>query len=124
LSDVFGHSDRLLVRLATNTVAQAAGTALGALISFVTFIAVTRGLGPEAYGDYTAAIVFIFIPIVLVDIGLSMAVVRKISADPETAEPTIRTTIPLRALLSVVVISVILVGSLVAPITERTSRRS
>jgi O-antigen/teichoic acid export membrane protein len=120
LSDVFGHSDRLLVRLATNTVAQAAGTALGALISFVTFIAVTRGLGPEAYGDYTAAIVFIFIPVSLVDIGLSMAVVRKISADPETTGGTIRTTISLRALLSLAVVSLILVGSLVAPVTERT----
>ena len=120
MPDVFGASDRLIVRLATNTIVQAAGTAFGSLISFVTFVAVTRGLGPQAYGDYTASLVFIFIPVVLVDIGLSTAVVRQISADPETAEPTIRTTIPLRAILSLVVVSVILAGALVAPVTDRT----
>jgi O-antigen/teichoic acid export membrane protein/glycosyltransferase involved in cell wall biosynthesis len=120
VSELFGPSDRLVFRLATNTVIQAVGIALGSLISFVTFIAVTRGLGPEAYGDYTASIVFVFIPVVLVDIGLSTTVVRQISARPETTEPVMRTTIPLRIAITFLVVTVILAAALVAPVTDRT----
>ena len=52
--------DRLGARLAANSAIQIAGSGLASAISFFTFVAITRGLGPEAFGDFTAAMVFLF----------------------------------------------------------------
>ena len=120
MSEVFGPSDRLLVRLATNTIVQGVGTVVASLISVVTFIAVTRSLGPESYGDYTASLAFLYIPVVLVDIGLSTAVVRQISAHPSTAEAYMRTTVPLRAVISLLLVPAVVGAAFVAPVSDQT----
>ena len=120
MSDVFGASDRLLVRLAANTVVHAAGTGFGSLISFFTFVAVARGLGPDSYGDYTASLAFITIPVVLVDIGLSTAVVRYLAGDPDRTERVIRTTVPIRALATAAVVAAIIGVAAVAPFSDQT----
>jgi O-antigen/teichoic acid export membrane protein len=110
----------LTVRLATNTLIQAFGSAAGAVISFFTFVAVTRGLGPDAFGNFTAATVFLFIPVVLADIGLSAAVLREISADPERTEPAMRRSLPLRALLSAGAIGIAVALGLAVPFNSQT----
>jgi O-antigen/teichoic acid export membrane protein len=95
---------RLAVRLAANSLVWAAGSALSALVAFLTFVAVTRGLGPDAYGHITAALAFLFIPAVLAEAGLSAAVLRQISAAPEETEHAMRASLPLRTLVSVAAI--------------------
>jgi O-antigen/teichoic acid export membrane protein len=110
----------LTVRLAANTLVQALGSGVASVISFFTFVAVTRGLGPEAFGNFTAATVFLFIPVVLADVGLSTAVLREISASPERTEPAMRASLPLRALISATAVLVALVVGLVMPFNEQT----
>lgn len=110
----------LTVRLATNTLVQAVGSVLASVIGFVTFVAVTRGLGPEAFGDFTAATVFLFIPVVLADVGLSTAVLREISARPERTEPAMRASLPLRALISAVAVLAAVGVGLAMPFNDQT----
>ncbi len=110
----------LTARLASNTLVQAVGTLLASAIAFFTFVAATRGLGPAAYGEYAASLVVIFVSVVLVDIGLSTAVVREISAAPERTEAVMRTSLSLRAALSVVIVGAIVAIGLFAPLSEQT----
>jgi O-antigen/teichoic acid export membrane protein len=110
----------LTVRLAANTLVQAVGTVAASLIGFFTFVAITRGLGPEAFGDFTAATVFLLIPVVLADVGLSAALLREISADPARTEPAMRAALPLRALIAVGAVAVGVGVGLAAPFNEQT----
>lgn len=111
---------RLTIRLATNTLVQAVGSVLASVVGFFTFVAMTRGLGPEAFGDFTAATVFLFIPVVLADVGLSAAVLREISADPERTEPAMSASLPLRALISAAAVLVAVGIGFAVPFNEQT----
>jgi O-antigen/teichoic acid export membrane protein len=110
----------LTVRLAANTLVQAVGTVLASLVGFFTFAAITRGLGPEAFGDFTAATVFLLIPVVLADVGLSAALLREISADPARTEPAMRAALPLRALVAVGAVAIGVGIGLAAPFNDQT----
>jgi O-antigen/teichoic acid export membrane protein len=112
-------SDRLRARLAVNTIAQVAGSFGGALIGLVTFFVLARGLGPSAYGDYTAATAYLFFPIVLVDGALTVGVVRDISAAPERTERAMRAFLPLAAGTSVAIIGLLVGIGLALPFTAR-----
>jgi O-antigen/teichoic acid export membrane protein/glycosyltransferase involved in cell wall biosynthesis len=112
--------ERLAVRLATNSIVQIGGSALAAAISFFTFVAMTRGLGPDSYGDYVAATSFLFLPIVLSDLGLATTVLRDISARPEETEAVMRRSVPLRAALSAVAVTVMVLFGLLIPFGEQT----
>ena len=114
------HDPRLTVRLAANTLVQAVGNALASVVGFFTFVAMTRGLGPDAFGDFTAATVFLFIPVVLADVGLSAALLREISADPERTAPAMSAALPLRLLISAGTIVVALAVGLAIPFDGRT----
>jgi O-antigen/teichoic acid export membrane protein len=111
----------LTVRLAANTIVQGAGILASAAISFFTFVAVTRGLGPEAFGDFTAAMVFLFIPVVVADLGLSTAVLREISAAPDRTEPAMQASLPFRALFSAVVVAAAAAIGFALPLNDRTT---
>ena len=110
----------LVLRLAANTLAQAAGSFLAAAVGFLTFVAVTRGLGPDAYGHLTAATAFLFIPTVLAEAGLSAALLRQISAAPEQTEHAMRASLPLRALVGVVALAAALGIALLSPLPHLT----
>lgn len=99
---------------------QIGGSALAAAISFFTFVAMTRGLGPDAYGSYVAATSFLFIPIVLSDLGLATTVLRDISGKPEDTESVMRRSLPLRAVLSTVAVAAMVLLGLVIPFDENT----
>lgn len=111
----------LTVRLAANTIVQGAGILAGAAIGFFTFVAVTRGLGPEAFGDFTAAMAFLFLPVVIADLGLSTAVLREISASPERTEPAMRASLPFRVLVSAAVVALAVAVGFALPLNERTT---
>lgn len=89
-------SSGLAVRLAANTLVLAVGSFLGSVIAFFTFVAVTRSLGPEIYGHITAATVYLFIPTVIAEAGLSAVILREISGHPERTEHAMRASLPLR----------------------------
>ena len=110
----------LTVRLAANTIVQAIGTVVASFVAFFTFVAITRGLGPEAFGDFTAATVFLTIPVVLADVGLSAALLREISADPTRTESAMRAALPLRAVVATGAVAVGLGIGLAAPFDEQT----
>jgi O-antigen/teichoic acid export membrane protein len=111
----------LTARLATNTIVQAVGSLLAAVIGFFTFVAVTRGLGPEAFGDFSAAMAFLFIPVAIADVGLSAAVLREISASPERTEPAMRASVPLRALVSAGILVLAVAIGISLPFNDRTT---
>ena len=112
---------KLTTRLATNTIVQVVGNLLATTIGFFTFVAVTRGLGPEAYGDFTAAMVFLFIPVAIADVGLFVAVLREISAAPERTERAMRASLPLRALVSATVVALAAGIGVAMPFNSRTT---
>jgi O-antigen/teichoic acid export membrane protein len=113
-------SATLTVRLAANTLVQAFGSVLASLISFATFVAVTRGLGPEAFGNFTAATAYLFIPVVLADVGLSATVLREISTSPERTQSVMGAALPLRALISAVAVAIALGVGLALPLNGQT----
>jgi O-antigen/teichoic acid export membrane protein len=106
-------------RLGMNTIAQTAGLAGGTVLGFLNFLAVTRGLGPAAFGDLTAAMVFLLFPVALADIGLATGVLREVSVAPERTEFVIRSSLPLRFLIAVAVVVAALAVSLFLPFTDR-----
>ena len=95
------------------------GLAAGSVVGFVTFLAVTRGLGAEAFGDLTAATVFLLFPIALADLGIATGVLREISVRPERSEFVLRASLPLRALIAVAALAAALLLSLALPFTDR-----
>lgn len=106
-------------RLGVNTLAQTAGLVGGTILGFASFVAVTRGLGPQAFGDLTAATVFLLFPIALADVGLATGVLREMSAAPERADYVLRASVPLRFLISVGVLLLALAASLALPFADR-----
>ena len=116
-----GEGGRLTARLATNTIVQALGGILASVVGFFTFVAITRGLGPEAYGDFTAAMVFLFIPIAVADVGLSAAVLREIAIAPERTQAAMRASLPLRALVSAAVMAIAVGIGVALPFNDRTT---
>jgi O-antigen/teichoic acid export membrane protein len=110
----------LSVRLAANTLVQLAGSMVASVISFATFVAATRGLGPEAFGEFTAATAYLVIPTVVADIGLSTGVLREISARPERTEPAMRRAVPLMALIGIAAVVAAVFAGLLLPFTHQT----
>jgi O-antigen/teichoic acid export membrane protein len=107
-------------RLTANTVVQAAGTILGALIGLATFLVLTRNLGPSTYGEFAAATAYLFVPIVIADVGLTAGVLREISAHPDRTEQVMRAFLPLSAIVSAVTVIVLLGVALVVPFNGDT----
>lgn len=109
----------LVARIATNTGVQAFGAVLASLLGFATFVAITRGLGVDAFGDLTAAAVYLFIVTVIADVGFSGAVLREVSASPAELERVMRASVPLRALISAGAVALSAVVALAAPFNDR-----
>jgi O-antigen/teichoic acid export membrane protein len=109
----------LVARIATNTVVQAVGAVAGSLISFATFVAITRGLGVDAFGDLTAASVYLFIVTVLADVGFSGTVLREISVSPGRVEAVMRASVPLRMLIAAGAMVVAALVAVAAPFNDR-----
>ncbi len=107
-------------RMASNAIVQAGSIPLQSLISLLTFAVITRYLGPSGFGDYTAVMVFLFIPIVIADIGLSAIVLRDVSAAPDRMREIINASIPLRALISLLAVVVTAAFAFVIPLNHRT----
>ena len=113
------HSAPTVARLASNTIVQAIGIPLQSLISLGTYAAITRYLGPSAFGDYTAATVFLLIPIAFADIGLTAIVVREMSQTPERATAILRASYSLRLIISAAVVALTVATSFVLPFDHR-----
>jgi O-antigen/teichoic acid export membrane protein len=118
-SPLASERDAFVRRLGVNTIAQTAGLAGGTVLGFLNFLAVTRGLGPEAFGDLTAATVFLLFPVALADIGLATGVLREISVHPERSEFVMRASLPLRFVVAVGALAVALAVSVLLPFTDR-----
>ncbi len=76
---------------------------------------VTRYLGPDDYGKYTLALMYMQLFGVLADVGLFTTVVREISKDPSRTDELVGNTLTLRLLLSIVVIALAAAISLLLP---------
>ncbi len=107
-------------RMASNAIVQAASIPLQSLISLLTFALITRYLGPSGFGDYTAVMVFLFIPTVIADVGLSAIVLRDVSAAPERMREIVNASLPLRALISLLAVVGAAAFAFVIPLNHRT----
>jgi O-antigen/teichoic acid export membrane protein len=102
-------------RVASNTAVQLAGKGVILAIGAVSIAVVTRYLGPDDYGKYTLALMYVQVFGVLADVGLFTTVVREISKAPERTEELVGNTLVLRLLLAIVVIAVAAGVSLLLP---------
>lgn len=109
-----------VLRLATNTIVQIGGGFAASAVGLLTFVAVTRGLGATDFGVLTTALVYLMIPVVLADVGLTTVVVREISARPERTRPAMQAAIPLRALVSAVAVGVTVALGYALPFSSET----
>jgi O-antigen/teichoic acid export membrane protein len=102
-------------RVASNTALQVAGK--GALLAMgaVSIAVLTRYLGPERYGQYTLALMYMQLFAVLADVGLFTTVVREISRDPGRTDELAGNALTLRLLLSVAMIVLACLISLLLP---------
>jgi O-antigen/teichoic acid export membrane protein len=110
----------LVVRMTANAAVQAGGSGLASLIGLFTFIAVTRGLGPEAFGDFATAMAFLFLPIVLADVGIAASILREISASPERTNRVMSAALPLRGLIAAGAVGLGLAVGMAIPFSGQT----
>jgi O-antigen/teichoic acid export membrane protein len=110
----------LVARMVRNTFVQAGGAMLGTLLGFATFLAVTRGLGPAAFGDIATASVYLLVPAALADVGFAAVVLRDISAAPDRTEYVMRASVPLRVLVAAVFVGLATLVALIIPFDHRT----
>ena len=68
--------------VASNTAVQIAGKGVVLAIGLASIAIVTRYLGPDDYGRYTLALMYMQLFGVLADVGLFTTVVREISRRP------------------------------------------
>ena len=83
----------------------------------------TRYLGPDDYGKYTLALMYMQLFGVLADVGLFTTVVREISKDPERTEELVGNALLLRLVLSIAVIALAVGVSLLLPYEHQVARR-
>jgi O-antigen/teichoic acid export membrane protein len=103
------------VRVASNTAVQLAGKGVVLAIGVVSLAVLTRYLGPDDYGKYTLALMYMQLFGVLADVGLFTTVVREISKAPERTEELVGNTLALRLILAIAVIALAAAISLVLP---------
>ena len=102
-------------RVASNTAVQLAGKGAVLAIGLVSIAVLTRYLGPEDYGKYTLALMYMQLFGVLADVGIFTTVVREISKQPERTEELVGNALALRLLLSIGVIVLAVGVSLLLP---------
>ncbi|MGI8633623.1 MAG: flippase [Solirubrobacterales bacterium] len=93
-------------RVAYNTLTQMTGKAAVFAIAAASITILTRYLGPEDYGRFSLALVYVQMFGVLADVGLFTIVVRELSRSPERARELVGNALTIRLLLSVVVVAV------------------
>ena len=109
--------------VASNTAVQLAGKGVALAIGLVSIAVLTRYLGPDDYGKYTLALMYIQLFGVLADVGLFTTVVREISKRPERTEELVGNALLLRLVLAIAVIALAVGVSLLLPYERRGPRR-
>lgn len=104
-------------KIAFNTSVQVVGKFANIALAAVSVFFLTRYLGPEAYGKFTIALVYLSFYGSAADLGLFTIAVKRISEDDSQAERIVGNTLALRTLLSLVVIALALLVSLLLPYT-------
>src|SRR3989338_7129767 len=82
----------------------------------------TRNLGPQAYGQYSAVLAYAFIGSVLADMGLNTILVREISQKPEKEVEILGSLLTLRAILVFIVISVTIIVAWFLPYEDTVKK--
>ena len=102
-------------RVASNTAVQLAGKGAVLAIGLVSIAVLTRYLGPDDYGKYTLALMYMQLFGVLADVGIFTTVVREISKHPERTEELVGNALLLRLVLAIGVIALAVGVSLLLP---------
>jgi O-antigen/teichoic acid export membrane protein len=102
-------------RVAFNTAVQAGGKVVVLLVGAVSIAVLTRYLGPDDYGRFALALMYVQLWGVLADVGLLTTVVREISKRPERTEELVGNVLVLRLLLSIAAIGAASAVSLLLP---------
>jgi O-antigen/teichoic acid export membrane protein len=92
-------------RVAHNTALQVAGKGAVLALGAVSIAVLTRYLGPDDYGRFTLALMYMQLFGVLADVGLYTTVVREISRDPSRTQQLVGNALTLRLLLSLAMIA-------------------
>ena len=92
-------------RVASNTAVQVAGKGVVLALGAGSLAVLTRYLGPDGYGRFTLALMYMQLFGVLADVSLFTTVVRDISKDPSRTEQLVGNALTLRLLLSIAMIA-------------------
>ena len=111
-------------RVASNTAVQVAGKGIVLAFGLASMAVLTRYLGPDDYGRYTLALMYMQLFGVLADVGLFTTVVREISKDRSRTDELVGNVLTLRLILAVVVIAVPLESSCCSPTSTTCGWRS
>lgn len=79
---------------------QSLGRAVGLVISLATITLLTRQLGVESYGDFTAAAVYVGLFGVLTDVGITTILIRELGRRPGSERELVGTAFGLRCVLA------------------------
>ncbi len=90
-------------KIAYNTAVQVAGKGVVMVLAAVSVVILTRYLGPDGYGNFTLALVYLTFFGIIADLGLFTIAVREMSKDKSRMQEILGNTLSLRALLSIVV---------------------
>jgi O-antigen/teichoic acid export membrane protein len=101
--------------VASNTAVQVAGKAVVLALGAASIAVLTRYLGPDDYGRFTLALMYMQLFAVLADVGLYTTVVREISKDPSRTDELAGSALTLRLLLSILMIALGAALSLLLP---------
>ena len=110
--------DKIVPRVAYNTVVQIVGKALSVVFGVGITMMLTRYLGPEGFGQYSFVVVFVAIFASLSDWGLSLITVRDASKNSSRREEIIGSVLVVRLVLSLLVL---VITNLVAHLAYRGS---
>jgi O-antigen/teichoic acid export membrane protein len=92
-------------RIASNTAVQVAGKGAVLALGAASIAVLTRYLGPDDYGRFTLALMYMQLFGVLADVGIFTTVVREISKEPARTEELAGNALTLRLVFSIVVIA-------------------
>ncbi|RJO59645.1 flippase [Candidatus Parcubacteria bacterium] len=83
-------------KIALNSAVQIVGKVLSTILGLIVIGLITRALGTEKFGHYATALAFVQVFGILVDFGLYIVLVKKISEDEANAPAWINTAFTLR----------------------------
>lgn len=102
-------------KIAHNTIYQLIGKLISTVLGIIVVVLLTRYLGAEQYGQYTTVIAFLQIFSVIVDLGLYIILIKKISEPDADTEKLVSNVFTIRLLSAILFLGAAPIVALALP---------